>query len=162
MLLLPPYGWRERRWPQVRRCRALHRQAMPPCTGEELGNPLECYGSAQIGRQGGSHADYKFAMSFVAKQVSAGVPVGFAGKQHPGYAQQQLRTFNFELQTNTPHTHAPSGKVLACLNNLRQPPDGCLNVCSSVPAHRGERCRLVDVCRRRPASRNAIGGFPTP
>lgn len=100
-------------------------QAAPapsPSAGKELGNLFQGFGSANW--SGGRIPGNKFAISFIARHSKPVAYIWICWKTSAGYAQGNYGAWSFELQSDNPHGHLPSGDILMRLDNIRQPPEG--------------------------------------
>ncbi|MHB9025182.1 MAG: hypothetical protein ACYC7E_13585 [Armatimonadota bacterium] len=90
--------------------------------GVEAGNLFEGFGCANW--SWGRYPRYKFAVSFTTQSGGDLTAFWMCWKTARGYGAGNLGTWNFELQTDAPQSHAPSGTIISQLTGMTGPPDG--------------------------------------
>ncbi|HEY3415714.1 MAG TPA: hypothetical protein VGM23_02405 [Armatimonadota bacterium] len=90
--------------------------------GVEAGNVFEGFGCANW--SWGRYPRYKFAVSFTTKNGGELTAFWLCWKTARGYGAGNLGTWNYELQTDNPKSHAPSGTVISLLTGVTGQPDG--------------------------------------
>lgn len=92
---------------------------------QELGNTFEGFAAANW-----SLAHYrgtKFALSFIPRRDGMLKAIWLCWKTAKGYGAGTLGIWTFELQTDD-DAHRPSGEVIARVEGMTQPPDGCWRI----------------------------------
>lgn len=90
--------------------------------GQELGNLFVGFGCADW--EYGRHPGQKFAISFLAHSSKSLDRMWICWMSSGLYGSGTLGVWSFELQTDNPDGHVPSGTVLSRADGLRNPPSG--------------------------------------
>jgi hypothetical protein len=94
--------------------------------GAELGNTFEGFGAANwpLGRYPG----YRCAIAFIPRASKPLTGMWICWKTAKGYGAGTFGAWTFQLQADDPRGHQPSGRVLAQVDGVTQPPDGYLHL----------------------------------